>query len=544
MVQSEMIEKRKAEKMLRSKKKSSNENEVNRESDATLSSDEEMSSSTAETSSLMKSNTAKSDYLLLNKKSEDAKRHSEDHRMQQSDSDGVMSLADDHLGGEDAGRRDEPSNVQEVDEYQCVCESRLSLWRRFSEVEPLLEMPNKPLNVADVPSSSLTSHPEMDKSNHEQTPPIASSSVLEQDLFLSPSKATLDDSLGLSLSPSVSVDSLLSPDNTLNCVQDRILSESLLVDEMPSSRRDVVASSSDELRSHRRRTQSSCGQQREECSDDQIKLRSRSISIAVVSGRDYKRTASWEIPEGSHSPSLTSYQKSTLSRSAERNEKLKREEKSVLTRSLLFKKHQRLLSYSGTRSQEMIRTEHSHLQRRTMSCSIEDESPMKVPVSPAKKSRTRRYSLRSVHEYRSESTITSLQPSSPIKALPSNISALSPSSMKKVVTDEENNERMSSAESKNDKQELCEDVTRTLNGSDDDDVTTLSTLSPSTNEVMNDEHNNEKMSTTKSKSEKQGLCDEVAHLSPSVESPKTLNGPDDDGVRNVSILSSKCIDIT
>ncbi|KHN79665.1 hypothetical protein Tcan_11784 [Toxocara canis] len=231
----------------------------------------------------------------------------------------------------------------DVDEFECRCTSHLSMWRQFAVVEPLLEMPQKPEVSVELPDSSQI---------------VASASpVPEQQLLSSPSK-TLNDRLGLSLSPSVSLESVTSSNTPIASSRERIFSGNHSVDGTPSESDLNVGKPSGAQLALRTRAQSSSSEQ--PIVNPEVKRRARSISITVVSGRDYKRLASWEVPEGSRPPDN---RRALVQNADVDNEGSQTTEQLTLSRELFFRSRKRLWSCEETH--RSIRHERS--LRRTIS---------------------------------------------------------------------------------------------------------------------------------------------------------------------------------
>uniref|UniRef100_A0A183V0U1 Shootin-1 n=1 Tax=Toxocara canis TaxID=6265 RepID=A0A183V0U1_TOXCA len=298
LIQSEMIEKKKKEKEMR-KKRSTDETERSMEDDGMISGGEEL----RETATIAEVPTSETETQNL--------------ELEISDSD--------------------------VDEFECRCTSHLSMWRQFAVVEPLLEMPHRPEVSVELPDSSQI---------------VASASpVPEQQLLSSPSK-TLNDRLGLSLSPSVSLESVTSSNTPIASSRERIFSGNHSVDGTPSESDLNVGKPSGAQLALRTRAQSSSSEQ--PIVNPEVKRRARSISITVVSGRDYKRLASWEVPEGSRPPDN---RRALVQNADVDNEGSQTTEQLTLSRELFFRSRKRLWSCEETR--RSIRHERS--LRRTIS---------------------------------------------------------------------------------------------------------------------------------------------------------------------------------
>uniref|UniRef100_A0A915BNA3 Uncharacterized protein n=1 Tax=Parascaris univalens TaxID=6257 RepID=A0A915BNA3_PARUN len=241
----------------------------------------------------------------------------------------------------------EISEVQdgEVDEFICRCTSHLSIWSEFSNVEPLLEVPSKPA----APEEPLKSAKLVSSASVSQT----------NDLSASPHRC-FNDRLGLSLSPSVSSESVTTSTTSLTPSRRRMVSESLSVDEAPSGSRLGASVRSETKASSRSRT---CSYSTQSGANQDVKKRTRSISITAVSSCELGKLPSWNTRKCS----FISTDEHLITKNLRRGPERRIERVVAAHNRLPSMRTRRVTSCEGS----CQRVEWKSARRRTLSCSVD-----------------------------------------------------------------------------------------------------------------------------------------------------------------------------
>uniref|UniRef100_A0A0M3HQL6 MHD domain-containing protein n=1 Tax=Ascaris lumbricoides TaxID=6252 RepID=A0A0M3HQL6_ASCLU len=229
----------------------------------------------------------------------------------------------------------------EIDEFICRCTSHLSIWSQFANVEPLLEVPSKPA-APDEPMKS----------------PKLVPSASTNDLSTSPHRS-FNDRLGLSLSPSVSSESVTTSTTSLTPSRRHMVSESLSIDDAPSGSSLGASARSKTKVSSRSRT---CSYSRQSSANQDAKERVRSISITTVSSCEYRKLPSWNTRECSF---ISTDQHLITKNVSRRNQRIERV--AAAYNQLPSIRTRRMTSCEGSDQ----RVEWKSARRRTVSCSID-----------------------------------------------------------------------------------------------------------------------------------------------------------------------------